>query len=97
VRSCAIQPIVSGTNSALRLICSGRGGLSQRLRYGRDRDIRQLVERRRADLERVGALIFVLPPHRGAASNETGNIGLTPGYWLNFEQGMLVAGSPDRR
>jgi hypothetical protein len=40
----------------------------------------------------VGVLLFVPEARYGTAlSNETGNSGLAPGYWLNFEQATLVA------
>jgi hypothetical protein len=64
--------------------------VARRLGYARDRVIRELIERRRSDLERVGVLLFVPEaPYGTALSNETRN-SLAPGCWLNFKQATLV-------
>ena len=66
--------------------------VAERLGYKRGRVIRELIERRRTDLERVGVLLFVPEARYGTApSNETANGGLAPGKRRGIAYEELLA------
>lgn len=60
--------------------------LAQRLGFDRPRDIRKLIERNRAELESFGTCATVARVVKGARGSTEATE-----YWLNEEQGLLVA------
>lgn len=59
--------------------------IAQRLGFGRDRDIRPLIERNLAELETFGVCAIVSQNHGGGRGRPAKE------YWLNEEQSLLIA------
>lgn len=59
--------------------------IAKRLGFDRPRDIRKLIERNKAELERFGICATVAQNHSGGRGRPTNE------YWLNEEQSLLIA------
>jgi len=65
--------------------------IAKRLGFSRPRKIRDLIERKRDELEAFGTLA----PHRGAQLRENGATHEVTEYWLNEEQALLISSVSD--